>query len=271
MDVQVSDSMFNKKKDLLLLTGIVVLIVVITSVQDYFAASWNNLYFDFYESMAYKLFWLLFIPFYIFIQKGAILLATQAFFKKQKTLRLLLWVGLPVVLGLTHLFLFAYLLHVGSLLFHEAYWSLGVLIQEKLTTRLYIVLTVYPLLTYGQFRLLHRAQKGKKSYHQQLVVKNGSTTTLVRTADIKWIKADKGYLELQTWDKKHVIVNSLKNILENLDPNQFKRIHKSTIVNLLMIKSFKSRNNGDYDLILNDGSSVRLSRNYVKPIKELMF
>lgn len=62
------------------------------------------------------------------------------------------------------------------------------------------------------------------------------------------------------------MLNSLKHIIKRL-PENFKRIHKSTIVNVDYISEFKSRGNGDYDVIMNDGSVLRLSRNYREELK----
>lgn len=52
-----------------------------------------------------------------------------------------------------------------------------------------------------------------------------------------------------------------------LDTRTFVRVHKSTIVNLEKVSSFKSRLNGDYDLLLKNGTIVRLSRTYAANFK----
>lgn len=261
---------WTKHKEFILLTGMVSMIIIIISLQDYYAAKWNHRYYDFNESMAFKVFWLLFIPFF-FLHKKIIESTHRIPILNTTRLKVVLFsVGLPILTGLLHLFLFAYFLSVFSPLFSGVQWDLGVLIREKLTTRLYIVWTVYLIFSYLEYKR-QKASMRNNNFNGSFTIKNGRLTTILNKSDIKWIKADGGYLELQIGDKKHVIVDSLRNILENLDPDQFKRIHKSTIVNLHMIKAFKSRNNGDYDVLLNDGTSLRLSRNYVKPIKELMF
>lgn len=271
MKIKATGKLFPKNKGPLL-SVLCLLIILITSLQDFYGAKWNNEFYDFFESMAYKLFWLLFIPFYIFIGRTTCRFIRSSNRKQSKIIETILLFGWSFLIGLSHLLLFAFLLHIISPLFNDEPWNLGLLIKEKLTTRLYIVLVVYLILNYLSYYTEKRTEVNKiKNYSDHITVKNGRTSIIVDIHDIKWIKADGGYLELQTTGKRYIIVDSLKNMLKYLDPDQFKRIHKSTIINTRLIKAFKSRNNGDYDLLLKDGNTLRLSRNYAKPIKDLMF
>lgn len=186
--------------------------------------------------------------------------------QKQKRLTVVLLIS--ILISLVHLFVFALSLSGISQLIHDDPWRLSWLIKEKLSTRLYIALSVYAVLSY----LALRSGKQKKlitpkPFNSVLPVKNGNKSVMVSADSIKWIKSDGAYLELHADDKKHVIINSLKNILDQLDPEQFRRIHKSTIVNLKMVSEIKSRLNGDYDILLKDGTELRLSRNYTKSLK----
>ena len=47
----------------------------------------------------------------------------------------------------------------------------------------------------------------------------------------------------------------------------FVQIHKSLIVNLAHVESYKSRLNGDYDITMSNGTSLRLSRTYARAFK----
>jgi two-component system LytT family response regulator len=47
-----------------------------------------------------------------------------------------------------------------------------------------------------------------------------------------------------------------------LDPEQFSRIHRSTIVNLDRIREMQAWFAGDYMVILKDGAKLKLSRTY---------
>ena len=64
-------------------------------------------------------------------------------------------------------------------------------------------------------------------------------------------------------------MDSLKRIINDL-PENFKRIHRSTIVIADYIKESNSRGNGDYNVIMKCDRILRLSRNYAKPLKKLL-
>jgi DNA-binding LytR/AlgR family response regulator len=163
--------------------------------------------------------------------------------------------------------LFAFLLFGVSSLLNSDPWKLSWLIKEKLTSRLYIVIAVYFVYCLLEYRRSRGNLVADSKFQDRLTFKAGSKIFVVDTSSIRWIQADAGYLEIHTPEKVHVVVDSLKHMLTLLDPEQFRRIHKSTIVNLRMIDSFRSRHNGDYDVLLKDGSNIRLSRNYAKPLK----
>jgi len=244
-----------------------ILIIILTLLQDYYGARWKGEFYDFYESLEYKLFWVLFIPSYLIIRNLYKRLLVISIKEGHRTRRIITLTALPLVAGLIHLFLFAFLLFGISSLQDGEPWDLSWLIKEKLTSRLYIVIAVY----FVYYLLEYRRSRGNlvadRKYQDRLSFKVGSKLFVVDTSSISWIQADAGYLEIHTTGKVHVVVDSLKHMLTMLDPEQFRRIHKSTIVNLRMIDSFRSRHNGDYDVLLKDGSNIRLSRNYAKPFR----
>jgi len=65
--------------------------------------------------------------------------------------------------------------------------------------------------------------------------------------DIRFIKADNVYLEVNTKDKKFLVRSPLKNYLEKLPRNKFYRAHKSYIVNVDHIDAVNSK-----DILIND-------------------
>ena len=84
---------------------------------------------------------------------------------------------------------------------------------------------------------------------------------------LQWIVSKKDYLEVHTSERKYVIIASLKQLLSTLDPDKFKRIHKSTILNIAAVTEIRSRLTGDYDIITTEGEILRLSRNYAGQLK----
>lgn len=64
----------------------------------------------------------------------------------------------------------------------------------------------------------------------------GNTTRLVSVAEALYFRAADKYLDVVTASEKHVIRLSLKELLAQLDPQQFVQIHRSIIVNLSAVE-----------------------------------
>jgi len=241
-----------------------VIIAFLQLLQDYISSLLNRSQFVVWESLAYKIFWLLFIPLSLVLVSGL---------KNNKILNKPLYFGFEglkvVLISLFHLFVFSAILYGLSKLIHEGgFWSFSSLISEKLSNYLYIALSIYSLMVAIYLWFTQReAKKTPKQSLNTFVVKNGRKSTILKVNNIKWISSDGPYLLLYTInDKKHIVSGSLKNIITTL-PQNFKRIHRSTIVNINEVKAVKSRLNGDYDVTMNDENILRLSRNYTRPLK----
>ena len=60
----------------------------------------------------------------------------------------------------------------------------------------------------------------------------------------------------------HVVRMTMGELERRLDPAQFARIHRSTIVQIDRIEGIIAAWHGDFDVTLRDGTVLRLSRNY---------
>ncbi len=233
--------------------------------QDYVSALLNENAFSLGESLAYKGFWLLFIPSTLLLDAGLRRIARRLTAAKY----VVSITFLAAFLAFVHLLVFSLFLFGVSVLIHSDPWTIPFLIAEKLSTRLYLALSVYGVLTAGLY--LYYRRKGtqadrKKEQPKTITVKNGKRSVIVDTEKILWIGSDGPYLDIHTAEKTHVVLDSLKQIITTL-PGNFRRIHRSTIVNIDAIKELKSRGNGDYDVILDGGEELRLSRNYLSSLK----
>jgi two-component system LytT family response regulator len=108
-----------------------------------------------------------------------------------------------------------------------------------------------------------------RKYLERLVVKSVGRVFFLKTNEIDWIEASGNYLKLHVGRDSHMIRETMNSIEARLDPSQFMRIHRSTIVNIDRIKELHPMFSGDYSVILRDGSELALSRNYRERFLEL--
>lgn len=101
-------------------------------------------------------------------------------------------------------------------------------------------------------------------------VRVGSRTVLVPVADVERIEADGDYACLHANGKTWLVRERLHNLAMQLDPRQFHRVHRSSIVRLDMIAELRSLTNRDAMLRLRDGSVLRASRSYMPALTEAL-
>ncbi len=97
-------------------------------------------------------------------------------------------------------------------------------------------------------------------YLTRLMVKTAGRVIFIRTEEIDWIEAYDNYLRLHVGGRAHLLRQTMNELEAALNPEQFARIHRSTIVNLDRVKELHSHFNGEHLVILHDGTELKLSR-----------
>jgi len=95
-----------------------------------------------------------------------------------------------------------------------------------------------------------------------MVVRTKEATRLVMTADIDWVGAAGVYVTLHAGGEEFLYRASLSAVANRLDPFQFVRVHRSSVVNLKSIALIEPRSHGDYEIVLKDGTHLLLSRTF---------
>jgi two-component system LytT family response regulator len=98
--------------------------------------------------------------------------------------------------------------------------------------------------------------------NERLVIRSNGHVYLLESDDIYWIEAEGDYVSVHTTQKSHLVRETMKNMEARLHDQGFQRVHRSCIVNLTYVRELISLDNGDYQIILRDNTSVKLSRNY---------
>ncbi|MGH7491192.1 MAG: LytR/AlgR family response regulator transcription factor [bacterium] len=109
---------------------------------------------------------------------------------------------------------------------------------------------------------LLQEQTRQNERHQRWLVKSGKRMLILHAGDIDWIEIADEYALLHAHGKKHLLRTTMNMLEQQLDPEKFVRIHRSTIVNVERIKEMQSQSHGDLLVILRDGTNLKMSRNY---------
>ncbi len=239
--------------------------ILFTTLQDYLEAIYKGSSFYISESLLFSSFGWLFI----------LILPLQflQLYKRTKQVNQFLpWIILiPIVL---HLFTFPLLVWVISGLFFPHTFRYTQTLQFELSNYLYILTFLYSApISLQYFRILQKSQRPDLTENQkavtvtEFIISEGRKKIRVELKDVYYISATPPYIIFHLPSRKLLHNETLKAVLPKLDEN-FVRIHKSTIVNLTEVQSYTSRLNGDYDLTMNNGIILRVSRNYAQEFRE---
>ena len=250
------------KKIVGMLLAIFISIIGLTIFQDFLESNRSGYSFYFSESILFKTIWILFIPLLGLLNRS---LKNQNMDSFGKTF---LFIAAPILI---HLVLLSVAFLFFSVVFYGGRYDLHKVVTYTLANDLYKLVLIYSVFVIGHRTLSHKLSEplslNQKSCIEKIIIGNGKNNTVVEVKDIYQITAATPYISIQLEGKKYLHSETLKSITAQLDTNRFIRVHKSAIVNLDKVISFKSRLNGDYDIFLKNGDAIRLSRTYVADFK----
>ncbi|MDZ7682626.1 MAG: LytTR family DNA-binding domain-containing protein [Fodinibius sp.] len=97
---------------------------------------------------------------------------------------------------------------------------------------------------------------------KRFIIKQAGEYHLVRTKNIIWIEADGNYSKIMTSDKRFMVRYTLSGFEGQLSSEKFYRISRSQIVNLDYVIKIKDHIYGNYIVELENGVSLKMSKNY---------
>src|SRR5215216_4231583 len=99
-------------------------------------------------------------------------------------------------------------------------------------------------------------------YERMINIKDQGQIFRVDVDTIERIDAAGDYMCIQTGDNTLILRETMKDLEKRLDPRRFQRVHRSTIVNLDLVRQVKPHTNGECFLVLDSGAQVKVSRSY---------
>jgi|KBSSwiStaDraftv2_1062776.scaffolds.fasta_scaffold06394_3 two-component system, LytTR family, response regulator len=103
----------------------------------------------------------------------------------------------------------------------------------------------------------------------RLFVRSGGAIIPVPVAGVSWFEARGDYVAAHVGPLRHMLHLSLNRLEERLDPKRFLRIHRTHIVNLEQVTSFRPHGKGRLEAVLADGTRLPVSRNRSQELRGL--
>jgi two-component system LytT family response regulator len=100
------------------------------------------------------------------------------------------------------------------------------------------------------------------SHVQRISVRIGESIRVIATEDIDWIRADGNYVEIHVGGASYLHRETLRHLLDVLDPARFLRIHRGTLVNVERIREIHPLFQGNAEVVLHNGTRLSLSRRF---------
>jgi two-component system LytT family response regulator len=101
-------------------------------------------------------------------------------------------------------------------------------------------------------------------------VRSAGRVVFVKIPEIDWVEAAGDYVTLHVGKKSLLSGETISEMEQKLQAKGFTRIHRSTIVNIDRIAEMHPLDNGEYRLLLRDGTDLKLSRSYRHRLQGLL-
>jgi LytTr DNA-binding domain len=260
----------TNRKTVFVLTLAVLVFVLLTLTQDFLRANLKNSAFYFSESFLFSSFWWIFVPL-LFVQYSVI--------KNRNTPKLEFQIAIIVLPIVIHLLAFPLLVWILSKTFYYHTYAFQQVVRYTLSEHLYLLVLLYslPILAFQYFSnkiskeeiSTIKESNDARQFIDTILVAEGNKKHVIAVSEICYFAANPPYITIYANDEKHLHNETLKSISTKLNPQQFVRIHKSTIVNIKMVAAYTTRLNGDYDLTMKNHTLLRVSRNFAADFKSL--
>jgi two-component system, LytTR family, response regulator len=106
------------------------------------------------------------------------------------------------------------------------------------------------------------AGAGESQWLSRLSIKDDERILFVPVDEIIWIEAANKYVVIHTTDGTHISRQTIQGLEEKLNPREFVRTHRSTLVRKAAVRGMHPLFHGDYIIRLVNGAEAPLSRSF---------
>ena len=120
-----------------------------------------------------------------------------------------------------------------------------------------------------------RVEKLKSHFDEEIefldrvIVKQNQKINIIPIEKVIYFEAQDDYVMIHTDDGKYLKQKTMKYFEDHLDPKDFIRIHRSSIVNISRVKEIKLFDKDSYKAILKDGTKLSVSRSGYTKLKKI--
>lgn len=105
---------------------------------------------------------------------------------------------------------------------------------------------------------------------RRLALRVDGRTLFIDAADVDWLEAVDNYVRVHVGRQTYVVRATLSRMESRLPAAQFLRVHRSSIINVDRVREVQPWFQGDYVLILHDGTRVTSGRSYRQALQRLL-
>lgn len=106
------------------------------------------------------------------------------------------------------------------------------------------------------------AREGGVRRIERFAVRTRDRFVIVPVSEVRWIAAAGNYAELHLAATSHLVRATMAELEAGLEPSAFARIHRGTLVRVGCVREVIPAMHGDLDVVLDDGTVLRMSRRY---------
>ena len=92
----------------------------------------------------------------------------------------------------------------------------------------------------------------------------------VDVREVRWVEADGAYVVVHTGTRRHVLRESMTQLLDRLGPRHFLRIHRSAGINIMHVRAVRRGHTSGVEVELSDGHRLPISRRKAREVVALL-
>jgi two-component system LytT family response regulator len=118
--------------------------------------------------------------------------------------------------------------------------------------------------------LQQTAGQGSPRWCRRLAIRGAGRVVLLDVADVDQIESAGNYVQVHQGRKQHLLRETMAGLEARLDPERFVRVSRAAIVNIGRVRELQPMFNGDFVVVLKDGTEVAGSRRYRDALRMLL-